>query len=122
MSQDAQARLIAAGDSFDLTASADRSQGDVVAVGALVGVSLREYDSGTNSSLHVSGIFDVVKDNGAIDAGDIVYWVHNGNPQGGTAGSGAADKTSTGSPRMGLAVADAAADDETVRVLLGNRG
>lgn len=119
MAQPAQARLIAAGDSFDLTASANRAQGDVVIVGdTLVGVSLRQYDSGANSSLHLRGIFDIVKKNGAINAGAVVYWHPTENPQGGTAGSGAATTSSGGAKRLGTAVAAAGADDETVRVLL----
>lgn len=114
----AQARYITDGTSFDLTASADRAVGDVVVVGDLVGVSLRAYDSGANSSLHVSGMFDVVKKSEAITAGAKVYWDPDGNPVSGTAGSGAATATAGSLKRMGVAVAAAGESATTVRVLM----
>lgn len=120
MAQDAQASRHAAGTSFDITAAADRTQGDVVVVGELVAVALRAYDSGANSSLHVEGIFDVVKISDDISAGDKVYWDPTGDPVGGTAGTGGATTTAGALKQMGIAVADAGAAAETVRVLLGN--
>jgi len=55
-----------------------------------------------------------VKANGAISVGNAVYWDADGNPQGGTAGSGCLTTTSTGNTFFGRCIEAAGATDETV--------
>jgi len=116
MSQQFQARRISAGQQFDHTPVADVAAGAVVIVGSVAGVAARPIAAGTLGALELEGIFDIVKVNGVIAAGSIVYWDADGDPQGGTAGSGAATTTSTSNTFLGYTIADAGATDETVRV------
>lgn len=122
MAQDAQARFIS-GNAINMvdvpaTASTTESQGDVVVVGEMVVVALRASTSGTQASYAREGVYDVVKANGAITAGALVYWDEDGSPQGGTASSGAATTTSGSNTLLGKATQAAADTAEVVRVVL----
>jgi predicted RecA/RadA family phage recombinase len=114
----AKAQFIHDGDAIDHTPVSAVSAGDVVEVGNRVLVSKRDIPANTLGALATRGIFDVVKVSGAISAGDGVYWDNDGNPVGGTAGTGAATKTGANGNFMGYAIADAAESATTVRVLL----
>jgi len=114
----AQATYSHIGNTIDYTPASDVEAGQVVVVGNLVGVASRPIASGELGAIAVRGVFDVVKANVAISAGDAVYWDADGDPVGGEAGSGAATNVSTDNTFMGYAVADAAAADGTVRVTL----
>lgn len=124
MAQDAQARFIS-GNAINMVdvpanASTTMSQGDVITIGEIVVVALRASTSGTQASHARKGVYDVVKANGAISAGAKVYWDADGNPQGGTAGTGAATTSTSGNKMMGYATEAAAETAEVVRVVLAS--
>ena len=116
MAQDFQARFIQRGEAIDHTPVSAVDAGAVVVVGAHVGITKIPIAAGKLGALAISGLFDVVKVTGAINDGAAVYWDADGDPQGGTAGTGAATTTSAGNTFMGFAVGAAAETAETVRV------
>ena len=116
MAQDFQARFIQDGKAIDYTPDADVDAGAVVVVGAHVGITKVPIPANALGALALSGLFDVVKVTGAINDGAAVYWDEDGNPLGGTAGTGAATTTSGGNTFMGFAVGAAAETAETVRI------
>ncbi len=106
------------GGSVDYTPSTDKTAGNVVIQGNLVGVVLNDIPADRLGALRIVGVVDVVKETGEITAGADVYWHPTGDPVGGTADSGAATATETGATFMGHAVTTAASGDTTVRVVL----
>ena len=62
----------------------------------------------------------MVKVTGAITVGNAVYWDADGDPVGGTAGTGAATTTAAGNTYMGVAALAAAETAGTVRVRLSD--
>ncbi len=111
----AKATFIQDGNSVDYTPSSAVEAGDVVVQGTLVAVARTPIAANILGSLAVRGIFDAVKAAVAFTAGAAVYWDADGNPVGGTAGTGAATTTRTGNTFMGFAVAAAAETATTVR-------
>ncbi|GAB6113420.1 DUF2190 family protein [Desulfomicrobium salsuginis] len=107
------------GKVISFTASADIESGQVVVVGSLVGISLAGVASGSTGQLAVEGVFDVPAAAAAITAGAPVYWDADGDPYGGTAGSGAATATATDNTLMGHAIAAKGLNGSAVRVKLG---
>lgn len=118
MSQTFQARYVGEGKSIDHTPSAALAAGDVSVTDGVLGIAGRPIAASANGSLGTRGIYDFVKVNGAISRGAIVYWDADGDPQGGTAGTGAATTTSTNNTPIGRVIAAAGASDELVRVVL----
>ena len=116
MSQDFQARFIQSGKAIDYTPGADVAAGAVVVVGAHVGITKVPVPANTLGALALTGLFDVVKVTGAINDGAAVFWDEDGNPLGGTAGTGCATTTSGGNTFMGFAVGAALETAETVRI------
>lgn len=114
----AQATFIQLGTTVDYTPTSAVSAGDVVVQNNLVGVATRPIAANALGALTVIGVFDFVHDAVTKSAGEAVYWDADGDPVGGTAGSGCATKTSSGNTFMGKVVADAASDDTSVRVRL----
>lgn len=117
MAQTYQAKRISEGMHFDHTPSSAVDAGDVVVSGSLAGFAARPIAADALGALENFGIFDVVKANEEISAGTLVYWDADGDPQGGTAGSGAATATSTSNTMLGYALATAGATAEVVRIL-----
>lgn len=115
----AQATVVQAGRTIDYTPGSDIDAGEVVKIGdSLAGFATRPIDSGDLGALMVEGVADVVKKQAAISAGAKVFWDADGDPYGGTAGTGCATWVQgDGDVRIGLAIAAAEATDETVRVL-----
>jgi predicted RecA/RadA family phage recombinase len=74
----------------DYTPSSAVVAGQVVVQNDLVGVAPRPIAAATLGALAIEGVFDVVKATGAVNAGAKVYWDADGDPVGGTAGTGAA--------------------------------
>ena len=117
MAQTYQSRFIQVGESIDYTPGADKAAGAVVVLGSMIGVAKTPIKSGVLGALAVRGIFDVVKANEEQAIGAALYWDADGDPYGGTAGSGCATTTADSNPFIGFAMATASATDETVRVL-----
>jgi predicted RecA/RadA family phage recombinase len=111
--------FIQEGRVIPFTAGADVDSGQVIVLGSLVGISLTHVEDGSVGQLAVEGVFDVPAATAEITVGAAVYWDADGNPVGGTAGSGAATATDTANTLMGLAIAAKSAALGTVRVKLG---
>lgn len=112
-----QAERYADGWTIDHTPSAAVATGDVIEIGNnLVAIAERPIAAAELGALATEGVFKFAKDSSDVAAGDSIYWDNNGNPVGGTAGSGAATLTATGNKYLGaaLAVAGAAATQVTV--------
>jgi len=113
-----QAIFVHDGDTIDYTPGSNVTAGDVVVQGDLVGVAKLDIASEALGALAVEGVFDIAKVTGAIAAGAKLYWDADGNPLGGTAGTGAATTTAAGNSYMGQVVKAAAETDTVVRVRL----
>lgn len=113
-----QAKYLHGGEAVDYTPSSAVAAGDVVVQGSLPGFARSPIAANELGSLGVVGVFRVAKANGAISAGAAVYWDADGDPEGGTAGTGAATTTATGNTFLGFATAAAGASGTTVDVLV----
>lgn len=118
MAQQFKARRVAQGLYIEYTHTAAVSNGDILVVNGLLLIAEHDFAANELGSYAVTGVFDIVKVNGSLSVGAIVYWDEDGNPQGGTAGSGAATSTSTNNTPLGRVVAAAGATDEKVLVKL----
>ena len=111
------------GNHIDFTASVAVSSGDLVMVGGLVGVVVRDTAIGEKGALALVGVFDLPREaDTAFTAGQKAYWDADGDPEYGTAGTGAVVDTDGGGVNRYLgkvveAVADADAN-HTVPVRL----
>ena len=112
-----QATYRSAGNQVDYTPGSAVEAGQVVVVSDLVGIATAPIAANKLGSLAVAGVFDFVKANEEIAAGADCYWDENGDPYGGTAGTGCVTTTSTANKYLGRALALAAATATTVRVL-----
>ena len=111
------------GKSIDYTPAADVAAGTIVALKGLVGITKLDIPANVKGALCIEGIFAVPKKNEAFAAGLPVWFDANGDPQGGTAGSGAAtqiggDAQASGDVLLGKAVIAAAAADQFVYVAI----
>ncbi len=106
----AEATFVQDGAAIDHTAGADIAVGEVVVMGALVGVAERAIANGAIGAVSIEGVYEVAKEAPlVISKGDIVYFVAANNN---------VNKTSSGNTKMGYASADAASADTVVKVLL----
>ncbi len=117
-----QATLVQEGQRIDYTPQTAVAAGAVIVLGALVAIAHRAIEAAKAGALAVEGVFDVVKANVAIAEGVALYWDADGDPMGGTAGSGAATTTAAGNTYMGLSIVAAPAGDAKVRLRLGGAG
>ncbi len=113
-----QATYVERGETIDYTPGSAVAVGQVVVQGDFVGVAKQPIAAGAAGALAVVGTFDVVKAAVAVTVGAAVYWDADGNPVGGTAGSGAATTSATGNKLMGFAIAAAGETGTTVRIAL----
>jgi len=108
------------GNSIDFTAAADLSSGDPVIVGNLIGVVVRDVESGDEGAMTLVGVHALPREaDTAFSAGDLAFWDADGDPEGGTAGSGAVVDTDGGGVNRYLGkvtedVADAAANQQVL--------
>jgi predicted RecA/RadA family phage recombinase len=112
-----QATFVQDGLAIDYTPSSAVAAGQVVVQGSMIGVSRGAVAAGALGSLGIRGVFDVVKANEQQALGAALYWDADGNPYGGTAGTGCLTTTATDNTFVGFGMAAAAATDATVRVL-----
>ena len=113
-----QATLVQNGSSIDHTPEAAVAAGAVVLVGSVPMVASLDIAAGELGALNCEGVYDVAKTSDTFSAGDAVYWDADGDPVGGTTGSGAADSSAATGNLMGFAVVAALTGDATVRVKL----
>ena len=114
----ATATFVHDGNSVDYTPSSAVAAGDVVVQENLIGIARTPIAANALGSLAVAGIFDIAKAQEAIASGIAVYWDADGDPYGGTAGSGCLTATATGNTLAGWTIAAAAETDSTARVRL----
>ncbi len=120
-----KAQMYKEGLVLDFTALAAKSGGDVVEVSGLCGVVNTDVAINLVGSARVDGLVKVEKAQVAIVDGEDVFFDADGNPYGGTAGSGAATNVpcnATGDMWMGTAFGKAAATDTHVYVMLNKLG
>lgn len=97
------------GNYIDYVPSSAKSAGDVVQLNGIIGVVVTDLEAGQLGALQVEGIVSVAKDTStAFAAGEAVFWDVADNEA----------NDDTGNPYMGVAVADAASSDATVKVKL----
>lgn len=113
------ATFVQEGNMLDYTPDTDKTAGDVVVQEKLVGICKSDIAASRLGAICVSGVFNVPKDTSNITAaGTAVYWDEDGDPYGGTAGSGCATTTATGNTFMGWALEVADATTGMVKILL----
>jgi len=114
-----QARSLRDGKTVAYTPGSAKAAGDVVVQSTMVGVAVQAIAANVKGALAVEGVFRVVKVTGAISAGDAVYWDADGDPVGGTAGTGGATTSadSGNNKFMGKAESAALSGDATVDVI-----
>lgn len=106
-----KARYIQRGDSIDYTPTANVAAGDVIILGDLVGVAVRDIAANTLGALQTSGIFDFLKVAGEMTVGTLLYWNTSAKK---------ATTTSSTYKCIGKVVIEAADDDEMVRLKLSS--
>jgi predicted RecA/RadA family phage recombinase len=114
-----QAKFIQEGTYMDHTPVGAVAAGAVVVIGSIIGIAVRAIAAGVKGALAVAGVFDIVQKGAIIPDGADVYWDADGDPYGGTAGTGAATTASEGNTYIGKAWGVTTATSSTVRVILG---
>jgi len=110
---------LAAGLSIDYTPGADVTAGTFTQYAGLIGVPANDIDDSRLGSLAVSGLFEGPLVAEIITAGDVIGWDANGDPYGGTAGSGCLTNVSGDwDYRVGVAIEAATATNGLLRFLL----
>jgi predicted RecA/RadA family phage recombinase len=104
-----KAIMIHEGAAIDYTPTSAVSAGDVIVQTDLIGIAKLPIAANTLGALAIEGVFDVVKTNVAVNAGQMIYW---------DAANQYATTSSSGTKYMGKAVRAAAAGDARVRVKL----
>jgi len=111
-----KAARYAAGDKMDYTPTVAVEAGDVVVLNdRMVGIADKDIAADAKGALSLEGIYEIVKETGAIVVGEDVYWDKNAEVA--FAGIVAAGSFAPG-VYIGKCVEDTAADDETVKVKL----
>lgn len=98
---------IESGEVLDWTATAATTSGQVVVIGAMVGVAMGDAAIGEVVAVRLKGVYEVPKATGAITLGAKVYW--NGT---------SATATATDNTFMGYAWTAQISADTVVRVVL----
>ena len=112
------ARFIHDGEVIDHTPVSTVDSGSVVVLNDLVGIANFTIPAGRTGGLRVAGVFDLPKKAEALTVGTKAYWDADGDPVGGTAGSGALTATATDNTYVGKITVDAASGDALARTRL----
>lgn len=96
---------------IDYTPASAVTGGDVVVLNGIVGVAITDIAADDQGSLAVEGIFKLPKTTAAIVRGLPVHWNPTGDPDSGTAGTGAANQLGVGTYAGLAAVASGSGDD-----------
>lgn len=93
------------GDTIDYDPGSAVLAGTVYVIGTtIVTIVPKDISATEKGATATRGVFNVPKDNGDVSAGDALYWDSNGDPYGGTAGSGCFTKTASGNVFAGIAL------------------
>lgn len=108
------------GDRLDYTntTGVDIKSGDPVLVGDTLGVAYTDIPNELTRTVMLEGVYVLPKATGVIPQGAKVYYDANGDPVGGTAGTGALTSIVTDNVYAGIAYAAAANGDATVQIKL----
>lgn len=112
-----QGTFVQSGSAIDYTPSVAVVVGQAVVQGRILGIATRAIAADALGAVAIEGVFDIVKKQETITVGAAVYWDADGDPYGGTAGTGACT-TTVSDILAGYATAAAAETDATVRVKL----
>ncbi len=118
-----EAVYVSTGDTITYPIAAAVSEGDVVVIGRLVGVVVRDVSTaevalGREAEVRIRGVFDMPKVGSlVVSQGDALYWDADGTPYGGS-GTGAVTKTASLGNLCGYAVEDAGSNVTPVKVVL----
>lgn len=104
---------------IDYTPDSAVDAGDVVVIGNRVLIANLDIAASELGALAAAGVFEVVKVSGAISDGAELFWDADGDPYGGTAGSGALSTDPSVGPFAGHAIGAAGSTDATVTLQLG---
>ena len=96
---------------IDYTPGADVTGGDVIVLNGMIGIAAVDITSGVKGSLAVEGLFKLPKTTAAWVRGLPVHWNPTGDPDNGTAGTGAANQLGVGT-YAGLCAETAASGDD----------
>jgi len=107
------------GDNLDHTPNSAVTAGDVVLIGStVVTIAIEDIAASAKGAVSARGVWNVPKDNSDVSAGDALYWDANGDPYGGTSGTGAFTKTATSNVFGGIALEAAGATTGDVDMFL----
>jgi predicted RecA/RadA family phage recombinase len=111
--------LVQKGDTIIITASGAKTAGQFVMVEDLAVVCAVDIADGQSGAAHATQVHEVsAKANVAISQGDNLYWDADGDPVGGTAGSGCLTNVATDNKYAGKAWAAAASGASSVQIKL----
>lgn len=96
---------------IDYTPASAVTGGDVVVLNGIVGVARHDIAANAKGTLATCGLFKVPKTTAAWVVGLPVHWNPSGDPDGGTAGTGAANQLGVGT-YMGITPIAAASGDD----------
>ena len=96
---------------IDYTPSSAVTGGDVVVLNGIVGIAPCDIAANDKGSLQIEGLFKVPKTTAAQVRGYPVYWNSTGDPDNGTAGTGACNQLGVG-VYMGILAETAASGDD----------
>ncbi|MCP4712484.1 MAG: DUF2190 family protein [Planctomycetes bacterium] len=116
----AKARIYKSGNTVDHTPAGAVTGGTPTDIGGgLVGVPSQDVAASSEAGFRVSGVFAIACTSATGSAGDNVYWDSDGDPYGGTAGTGACTTDVSASDLwLGKLTAASAATDADSYVLL----
>lgn len=105
---------------IDYTPGSAVTGGDVVVIGTIVAIATSDIAANAKGAVAVDGLFAVPKTTAAWTVGLPVFWNATGDPDNGTAGTGAANQLGQG-VYMGVAALAAGSGDDRGYVLLNER-
>ncbi len=105
---------------IDHTPGSNVAAGDVVVLGSFIAIALRDIAASTLGAVAVDGVFRGAKVAGAIAIGDPLYWDADGDPVGGTAGTGGLTVNGSLGNFAGYAIAAALDAGTTVDFVLAS--
>ena len=97
------------GDAVSVTAPADVASGDLVIVGALIGVATADAANGASLEIVTRGAFRLTKDTSVVAQGSVIYWDES---------AGACTEVATDNTRIGVAIAASPSDTPSCLVRL----
>ena len=116
---DAEAKFYALGEAVDYTPVTAKTAGQVVQIAGRTGICIDAIAAGVKGAVQICCIVEIKKKQETFESGNQIGWDEDGDPYGGTAGTGATTLLLADADFKGFTVLeDAAATDETVKAVL----